>query len=89
MDGQTVSFLKTCRLMESTHKITAKLTMANIIVAKLFSTSHWFSVNASAPDLARGRGLTSGDIGLLAYAVQLGFIMSSQAHSPSRTASVS
>jgi len=48
--------------------------IAIIIIAELFGTSLWFSANASASDLARDWGLTTGDIGLLTNAVQLGFI---------------
>jgi len=45
-----------------------------IVVAQLFGASLWFTANAAAADLARAWGLTSGDIGALTSAVQLGFI---------------
>jgi MFS family permease len=46
----------------------------SIVIAQLFGTSLWFSANGAAGDLMRAWGLTTGDIGLLTNAVQLGFI---------------
>jgi len=60
--------------MVSMRNVTPMRAIAIIIIAELFGTSLWFSANASAPDLARDWGLTTGDIGLLTNAVQLGFI---------------
>src|SRR5688572_22336651 len=46
-----------------------------IVIAELFGTSLWFSVNAAAEDLLREWGLTTATLGLLTNAVQGGFIL--------------
>ncbi len=46
-----------------------------IVVAELFGTSLWFSVNAAADDLRRLWGLSTTDIGWLTNAVQAGFVV--------------
>lgn len=46
-----------------------------IIIAQLFGTSLWFTVNGAAGDLMQAWNLTTADIGLLTNAVQLGFIV--------------
>lgn len=45
-----------------------------IVLAQLFGTSLWFSVNGVAVSLARETGLTEAGLGLLTVAVQAGFI---------------
>jgi len=52
----------------------ARLAVPLIVLAQLFGTSLWFSANAAADSLVRVWGLSTGDIGLLTNAVQLGFI---------------
>jgi len=52
----------------------ARLAVPLIVLAQLFGTSLWFSANAAADSLVREWGLSTGDIGLLTNAVQLGFI---------------
>jgi MFS family permease len=51
-----------------------RLAVPFIVLAQLFGTSLWFSANAAADSLVREWGLSTGDIGLLTNAVQLGFI---------------
>lgn len=51
-----------------------RLAIFVIVVAELFGTSLWFSVNAVADSLYRAWGLTELDIAHLTSAVQLGFI---------------
>ncbi|HSH06961.1 MAG TPA: MFS transporter [Burkholderiales bacterium] len=51
-----------------------RLAVPLIVLAQLFGTSLWFSANAAADSLVREWGLSTGDIGLLTNAVQLGFI---------------
>jgi len=51
-----------------------RLAVPLIVLAQLFGTSLWFSANAAAASLVREWGLSTGDIGLLTNAVQLGFI---------------
>ena len=46
-----------------------------IVVAQLFGTSLWFSVNSAADDLIAGWGISQAAIGTLTNAVQLGFIV--------------
>ncbi|KXB30002.1 MFS transporter [Dechloromonas denitrificans] len=46
-----------------------------IVVAQLFGTSLWFSVNSAADDLIASWGLAPAAIGTLTNAVQLGFIL--------------
>lgn len=46
-----------------------------IVVAQLFGTSLWFSVNSAADDLIASWGLAPAAIGMLTNAVQLGFII--------------
>lgn len=46
-----------------------------IVVAQLFGTSLWFSVNSAADDLIASWGLEAAAIGTLTNAVQLGFIL--------------
>lgn len=46
-----------------------------IVIAELFGTSMWFSVNAVADDLQRQWGISVQDIGHLTSAVQFGFII--------------
>ena len=46
-----------------------------IVVAQLFGTSLWFSVNSAADDLIASWGLAPAAIGTLTNAVQLGFII--------------
>ncbi|PKO86822.1 MAG: MFS transporter [Betaproteobacteria bacterium HGW-Betaproteobacteria-10] len=46
-----------------------------IVLAQLFGTSLWFSINSAADDLIRHWGIESADIGTLTNAVQLGFIL--------------
>jgi MFS family permease len=46
-----------------------------IVLAQLFGTSLWFSVNSATDDLIRDWGIAAADIGLLTNAVQLGFII--------------
>ncbi len=52
----------------------ARFAVPLIVLAQLFGTSLWFSANAAADSLVRVWGLSTGDIGLLTNAVQLGFI---------------
>ena len=54
--------------------IEPRLAIAAIVVAEFFGTSLWFTANAAAADLGRAWGLTTGDLGTLTAAVQLGFI---------------
>jgi predicted MFS family arabinose efflux permease len=46
-----------------------------IVVAQLFGTSLWFSVNSAADDLVRSWGIAPSAIGALTNAVQAGFIL--------------
>ncbi len=46
-----------------------------IIIAELFGTSLWFSANSASDNLTKLWMLSTGDIGLLTNAVQLGFII--------------
>jgi MFS family permease len=48
--------------------------LPTIVLAQLFGTSLWFSVNGVWLSLAREAGLTEGDLGRLTLAVQAGFI---------------
>jgi hypothetical protein len=56
------------------HRIEPRLAIAAIVVAEFFGTSLWFTANAAAADLGLAWGLTTGDLGTLTAAVQLGFI---------------
>lgn len=51
-----------------------RLAIAIIVIAELFGTSLWFSVNAVADALTREWGISVADLGHLTSAVQLGFI---------------
>lgn len=48
--------------------------LAVIVIAQLFGTSLWFSVNGVGLALQEAVGLSEGDLGLLTIAVQAGFI---------------
>lgn len=48
--------------------------LAVIVLAQLFGTSLWFSVNGVGLALQEAVGLSEGDLGLLTIAVQAGFI---------------
>ncbi|MCB1775676.1 MAG: MFS transporter [Gammaproteobacteria bacterium] len=50
------------------------LAIAAIVLAELFGTSLWFSINAVAGDIVPGSALGANAIGHLTSAVQLGFI---------------
>ena len=52
-----------------------KRALALIVLAQLLGTSLWFSFNGAAADLARAWGKTNAELGRLALAVQLGFIV--------------
>ncbi|WP_136247562.1 MFS transporter [Halomonas borealis] len=49
--------------------------LAIIVLAQLFGTSLWFSVNGVGLSLATDLGLTDADLGRLTLAVQAGFIL--------------
>ena len=49
--------------------------IAVIVIAQLFGTSLWFSVNSAADDLVRSWGIAPSAIGTLTNAVQAGFIL--------------
>jgi MFS family permease len=55
-------------------RVEPRLAIAAIVVAEFFGTSLWFTANAAAGDLGRAWGLTTGELGTLTAAVQLGFI---------------
>lgn len=48
--------------------------LVTIVIAQLFGTSLWFSVNGVGPALQQTAGLSGADLGLLTMAVQAGFI---------------
>ncbi|MCL7929417.1 MFS transporter [Halomonas llamarensis] len=48
--------------------------LVTIVIAQLFGTSLWFSVNGVGLALQEAVGLSEGDLGLLTIAVQAGFI---------------
>jgi len=52
-----------------------KRPVAVIVLAELFGTSLWFSLNGAATDLTRAWGLTPAQLGLLGIGVQAGFIV--------------
>lgn len=52
-----------------------KRPVAVIVLAELFGTSLWFSLNGAATDLTRAWGLTPAQLGLLGISVQAGFIV--------------
>ncbi|RUR34583.1 MFS transporter [Vreelandella nanhaiensis] len=52
----------------------ARYPLTVIVIAQLFGTSLWFSVNGIGPALQAAVGLSEGDLGLLTIAVQAGFI---------------
>jgi len=54
--------------------VVRRFPVAVVVVAEFLGTSLWFTANAAAHDLARAWGLTTGDLGALTGAVQLGFI---------------
>ncbi len=49
--------------------------LAVIVIAQLFGTSLWFSINGVWFSLAAGLGLSEGDLGRLTLSVQAGFIL--------------
>lgn len=49
--------------------------LAVIVIAQLFGTSLWFSVNSIAPALAQAVDLSDRDLGFLTMAVQAGFVL--------------
>ena len=52
----------------------ARAPLAVIVIAQLFGTSLWFSVNGVGLALQQAVGLSDSDLGLLTIAVQAGFI---------------
>ncbi|MCC8536608.1 MFS transporter [Xanthomonas axonopodis pv. poinsettiicola] len=58
-----------------TENARSRLALVVIIVAQLFGTSLWFSVNSAADDLMRHWGTGPASIGLLTIATQIGFIV--------------
>ncbi|MGS2742718.1 MFS transporter [Halomonas sp. LS-001] len=48
--------------------------LVTIVIAQLFGTSLWFSVNGVGPALQQAAGLSDADLGFLTMAVQAGFI---------------
>jgi len=48
--------------------------LVTIVIAQLFGTSLWFSVNGVGPALQQTAGLSDADLGFLTMAVQAGFI---------------
>ncbi|MBF60256.1 MFS transporter [Halomonas sp. FeN2] len=56
------------------HAILARTPLAVIVIAQLFGTSLWFSVNGVGLALQKAVGLSESDLGLLTIAVQAGFI---------------
>ena len=50
------------------------LMLALVAVCELLGMSAWFAANAAAPQLQEQWGLTAGQVGRLAAAVQLGFV---------------
>ncbi|MGM0435233.1 MAG: MFS transporter, partial [Pseudomonadota bacterium] len=48
--------------------------LAVIVIAQLFGTSLWFSVNSVARALAESVGLSESELGILTMAVQAGFV---------------
>ena len=56
------------------HALLARTPLAVIVIAQLFGTSLWFSVNGVGLALQEAVGLSESDLGLLTIAVQAGFI---------------
>ncbi|UYV19639.1 MFS transporter [Halomonas qaidamensis] len=56
------------------HAFLARAPLATIVIAQLFGTSLWFSVNGVGLALQQAVGLSESDLGLLTIAVQAGFI---------------
>lgn len=56
------------------HTFLARTPLAVIVIAQLFGTSLWFSVNGVGLALQEAVGLSESDLGLLTIAVQAGFI---------------
>ena len=56
------------------HTLLARTPLAVIVIAQLFGTSLWFSVNGVGLALQDAVGLSESDLGLLTIAVQAGFI---------------
>ncbi len=56
------------------HAFLARTPLAVIVIAQLFGTSLWFSVNGVGLALREAVGLSESDLGLLTIAVQAGFI---------------
>lgn len=52
----------------------ARFPLVTIVIAQLFGTSLWFSVNGVGQALQQAVGLNESDLGLLTIAVQAGFI---------------
>lgn len=52
----------------------ARYPLAVIVIAQLFGTSLWFSINGVGPALQAAVGLSESDLGVLTIAVQAGFI---------------
>lgn len=53
----------------------SRMALPIIILAQLFGTSLWFSVNGVWQDLSAEQGFSQADLGSLTLAVQLGFII--------------
>lgn len=56
------------------HSLLTRTPLAVIVIAQLFGTSLWFSVNSVAPALAGAVGLSESELGILTMAVQAGFV---------------
>ncbi|UWN50247.1 hypothetical protein ASALC70_02468 [Alcanivorax sp. ALC70] len=56
-------------------KLLRRFPLAVIVVAQLFGTALWFSVNGVGLSLTRELGLTEADLGRLTMATQAGFIL--------------
>ena len=54
--------------------MSVRLAIAIIVIAELFGTSLWFSINAVADALTREWGISVAELGHLTSAVQIGFI---------------
>ncbi|WP_434984311.1 MFS transporter [Vreelandella zhaodongensis] len=59
---------------QPSHAFLARAPLAVIVIAQLFGTSLWFSVNGVGLALQQAVGLSESDLGLLTIAVQAGFI---------------
>jgi MFS family permease len=78
ISGQRIGRLRHSRHASAARAVSdprvTRLPVAIVVVAEFLGTSLWFTANAAAGDLARTWGLSSGDLGMLTGAVQLGFI---------------